>query len=127
MLFAVVPPGKRSFSPMRKLWIVSTLVLCLLFVFGLALPSCGDETTDDDLVGVWADPTGAIEFEFKSDGTLVVTIMGEQEQTTYTAEDGKVSVIDLETGESSEVDYKVDGDTLTLGADGEEGTLVRKP
>jgi hypothetical protein len=33
---------------------------------------------------------------------------------------------DPETGEVSEVEYKIEADHLILGPDGQEGTLIRK-
>ena len=111
---------------MKKPWNVLPLAIFLLVVLSLALAGCGGGEGDDALVGVWTDPTVVMELEFQSDGTMIMRAMGEEEKTTYTAKDGKLSAVDLETGEPSEVDYKIDGDNLILGADGEEGTLVRK-
>jgi hypothetical protein len=92
----------------------------------LALASCGSGEADDGLIGTWTDQEGFIEYEFKSDGALVVRFMDQEEQTTYSADDGKLSLADMETGEQREFDYSIDGDTLTLKADGEEETLLRK-
>jgi hypothetical protein len=111
---------------MKKPWIVLMVAVCMVLALSFALAGCGGGEGDDALVGVWTDPAGVVEFEFQSDGTMIMRAMGEEEQTTYTAKDGKLSAVDLETGEPSEVDYTIDGDTLILGADGEEGTLVRK-
>ena len=111
---------------MKKPLKVLAFATCLLFVLSFAFAGCGNGEGDDALVGVWTDPDGVVEFEFKSDGTLLVRMMGQEEQTTYTVEDGKLSATDLETGEISEVDYTIEGDNLILGVDGEEGTLVRK-
>ena len=112
---------------MKKPWIVLALAICLLFVLPLALAGCGGgEGGDNALVGIWADEDGLIEFEFKSDGVMVLRFMGEEEQSTYSAKGGKLSAPDPETGELSETEYRIDGDTLLMGVDGEEGTLVRK-
>jgi Family of unknown function (DUF5640) len=111
---------------MKRPRTVLLLGLCLILVLSFILAACGDGEGDDALLGVWTDPTGVIEFEFKSDGTVLIRAMGQEEQATYTAKDGKLSAPDPETGELNEVDYTVDGDTLILGADGEEGTLIRK-
>ena len=102
------------------------LAICLLIVLAIAVAGCGGEEGDDALIGVWTDPSGVMELEFKSDGTLVMRAMDQEEQGTYTAEGGKLFSPDPETGEVSEVEYKIEGDTLLLGPDGEEGTLVRK-
>jgi len=112
---------------MRRIWTIAVPLICLVIVLSFALAGCGgDDGPDEALLGVWTDPTGVMELEFKSDGVMVIRAMGEEQQGTYTAEGGKLSAIDPDTGEPSEVEYSIDGDTLTLGADGEEGTLVRK-
>jgi hypothetical protein len=111
---------------MKKPWQALALAICLLIVLAFAVAGCGGGEGDDALLGVWTDPSGVMELEFKSDGTLVMRAMDQEEQATYTAEDGKLSSPDPETGEVSTVEYKIDGDTLILGPDGEEGTLVRK-
>ena len=112
---------------MRKPWKVLALAICLLFVLPLALAGCGGgEGGDDAIVGIWTDEGGVIEYEFKSDGVVVVRLMGEEEQSTYSAKGGKLSSPDPETGELSEIDYRVDGDYLILSADGEEQTFARK-
>lgn len=111
---------------MGKSWSLVASLICLVVVLSLALVGCGGDGTDDALLGVWTDPTGVMELEFQADGVMVVRAMGEEQQGTYTAEDGKLSAVDPDTGEPSEVEYSIDGDTLKLGADGEEGTLIRK-
>ena len=112
---------------MKKPRRVLALAICLLFVLPLALAGCGGaEGGDDAIVGMWTDEDGVIEYEFKSDGVVVVRFMGEEEQSTYSAKDGKLSAPDPETGELSEIDYRIDGDNLIMGVDGEGGTFVRK-
>ncbi len=111
---------------MKKPWQALALAICLLVVLSLALVGCGDGEGDDALLGVWTDPSGVMELEFRSDGTLLMRAMGQEEQGTYTAEDGKLASPDPETGEVSAVEYAIEGDNLILGPDGEEGTFVRK-
>jgi hypothetical protein len=111
---------------MKKPWQALALAICLLIVLAIVVAGCGGDEGDDALIGVWTDPSGVMEIEFTSDGTLIMRAMDQEEQATYTAEDGKLSSPDPETGEVSEVEYKIDGDTLLLGPDGEEGTLIRK-
>jgi Family of unknown function (DUF5640) len=111
----------------KKPWIVVLLVVFLLAALSFALAGCGgDEDTDDALLGVWTDPSGVMELEFQSDGVLIIRVMDEEEQGTYTAKDGMLSAIDPETGEPEEVTYTIEGDTLMLGPNGEEGTLTRQ-
>lgn len=112
---------------MKKSWVALLLAVCLLVALSFALASCGGGgDTDDALLGVWTDPSGILELEFKSDGVLIIRAMDEEEQGTYTAKDGKLSAINVETGEPEEVEYTIEGDTLLLGPNGEEGTLVRQ-
>jgi hypothetical protein len=111
---------------MKQPWKVLSLVICLLVVLALILAGCGNGGGDDALLGVWADSSGPMEYEFKSDGTLVLRYLGEEEETTYTVEEGTLFAVDPDTGESEEIEYVVEGDTLILGSDGEYGTLARK-
>jgi hypothetical protein len=111
---------------MSKPWKVCALAICLVFVLPLVLAGCGDGGDEDALVGIWTDQDGVIEYEFKSDGTLVFRFMGEEEQTTYTVSDGKISVPNPETGEQTESDYRIEGDNLILTTEGEEETLIKK-
>jgi Family of unknown function (DUF5640) len=111
---------------MKKPWVVLTVAVCLLVLVSLAAVGCGNGGGDDALLGVWADPSGPMEYEFKSDGTLVLRYLGEEQETTYTAEEGTLIAVDPDTGESEEIEYTVSGATLVLGADGEYGTLARK-
>jgi hypothetical protein len=96
----------------------------LLLVVALAFAACGGG--GDALVGVWTDEQGLMEYEFMSDGALVVRFMGEEEQTTYSADEGRLMFPDPDTGEQSEIQYKIEGDKLIMILDGEEGILVRK-
>ncbi len=111
---------------MKKPWTVLALAVCLLVLVSLAFAGCGDGEADDGLIGTWTDQEGFIEYEFKSDGVMVLRFMGEEEQIPYTVEDGKLLVNDPETGEPAVAEYTIEGDTLILVADGEEETLVRK-
>ena len=80
---------------MRKRIAIVALVMCALFL----LAACGSGSSA--LVGKWKDEaTGMMTMEFKDDGTLSVSALG-QTQT---------------------VSYKVDGDKITMTADGQEAT-----
>jgi hypothetical protein len=112
---------------MKMLTRVAGVMICLLFVVSIALAGCGDGNGGEEaLLGVWTDETGTIEFEFKPDGVVLIRAMGDEQQGKYSADDGKLSSVDPDTGELNEVPYTVEGDTLRLGAEGEEATLVRK-
>jgi len=111
---------------MQKLWKLLALMICLIVVLTLALGGCGGGGDDEALLGVWADPSGPMEYEFRSDGTLVLRYLDEEQETTYTAEEGTLFAVDPDTGEAEEIEYVIEGDSLTLGAEGEYGTLARK-
>jgi hypothetical protein len=112
---------------MKKLRRVAGLTICLLFVLSLVLAGCGGGNDGEEaLLGVWTDETETFEFEFKPDGVVLIRAMGEEQEGSYNADDGKLSSADPDTGELNEVPYTVEGDTLRLGAEGEEVTLVRK-
>lgn len=114
---------RHSYGP----GIVLVLLICLSIVLAFALTGCGgDDSEEDALLGVWADETGVLEFEFKPDGVVLIRAMGDEQESTYSADDGMISATDPDTGEVSEVEYTIDGDTLLLGADGAEGVLIRK-
>lgn len=111
---------------MKKLWLAVALAVCLVLVVSFAVAGCGDKAADDALIGTWTDPSGIMEFEFESDGTMIIRAMGEEEKTTFTVNDGKLGAPNPETGEIDEITYKIDGDSLILGEGGEEGIFVRK-
>jgi len=111
---------------MRKPWKALVLVICLLFILPSALAGCGGGDDSDAIIGVWTEQEGFIEYEFKSGGVLVVRAMGQEEQTTYSVENGKLSLSDMETGELREFEYEIDGDDFTISGEGEEETLVRR-
>lgn len=111
---------------MKKPWQALAVAICCLVVLSLVFAGCGDGEGDDELIGVWTDSTGVMELEFKADGTLLMRAMDQEEQGTYAAEDGMLSSPDPETGEVSQVEYKIEDDHLILGPDGQEGTLIRK-
>ncbi len=106
---------------------VLIVVGALLLVVALAFAACGGGGNGDDaLIGVWTDEQGLMEYEFTSDGALVVRFMGEEDQTTYSAEDGRLMFPDPDTGDQSEIQYRVEGDKLIMTFDGEEGILIRR-
>jgi len=112
---------------MRMPWKVLILAICLLVVLPLALGACGGGGGGGDaLLGTWTDSTGVMEYEFKSDGTLLVTFMGEEQPMNYSVKDDTLTLKDEETGEEAAIDYTIEGDNLKLSFEGDEETLVRK-
>lgn len=104
------------------------LIVCLSATIGIGIAACGGGETDDSkaIVGVWTDEQGLMDYEFKSDGALVVTFMGQGDETTYSVKDGKLFFPDPDTGEENQLDFRVEGDKLIMNFDGEEAILVRK-
>ncbi len=111
---------------MKKRWLVLLIAVCLTAVLPLALGACGGGDGDEAIVGVWTDELGMMDYEFTSDGRLLVTFTGETEEISYIAKDGRLSFVDPETGEEQAIDFRVEADTLLMTFEGEEGVLVRK-
>jgi len=114
---------------MRKPWPVLIVMVCALIVLPVALGACGGSGGGGDeqaILGVWTDSQQAMEYEFKADGVMLIKFMGEEVETKYELKDGKLSVTDPEAGETTAVEYKLEGDSLTLTFEGETETLTRK-
>lgn len=111
---------------MKRSRMVPVVAICLFLVLPLALGACGGGDGDKAIVGVWTDEAGMMDYEFTSDGKLVIVFMGEEEETSYSAKDGTLFFPDPDTGEEAQIDYRVEGDRLIMSFDGEEGVLVRK-
>lgn len=111
---------------MKKSRMALVIVFGLLIALSAGLAACGGGNGDDPIVGKWTDEYGMVEYEFKSDGTLVVGFMGEEEKAQYSVQGGKLSFPDAMTGEQLDVDYKVEGDKLIMTFEGEEVVLVKK-
>lgn len=68
-----------------------------------------------------------MEFTFTSDGTLVIDLGGQKVDATYSTEGGKLSLGGAAaTFFPEKIDYKIDGDNLTLTSpEGEKQELTR--
>ena len=101
---------------------IAALVFLVVSILLLTVVACGGS---DDVVGTWGGD--GFTMEFKADGGLVFSIMGQEIEATYTAKDGKLAISGAEDmGIPAEIKYKVSGDTLTLiSPEGEEETLRR--
>ena len=93
----------------------------------------GDETYEGTVMGI---PIGTLmQFEFKSDGTVVYYEEGEaetEEDVTWKKDGSKLIVGPKEEGATDEygdeietIEFKIDGDNLTTEEDGMELTLVK--
>ncbi len=75
---------------MKKALLVLAVAAGLLMSLSLALGACArDEGT---IVGTWVDEAGGMQFQFRTDGTLVVEYLGGRFIAAYAAEDGRLSV-----------------------------------
>jgi hypothetical protein len=110
---------------MRKLWSTSLLIVVSAIALTFTIVGCGGQD-DDPLVGIWTDEAGVIEVEFTPDSTMLLRFLGQEEKSTYTVKDGKISAPNPETGEMNEIEYVLDGDTLRMKLEGKEQTFVRK-
>ena len=84
-----------------------------------------------EMMGITAD-NYKMEYTFNADGTgkAEIAMFGENQKVdfTYTAKDGKVvmtATVEEETS-TQEVDYVIDGNTLTMTLEGETMTFKRK-
>lgn len=110
---------------------VLALAICLFVSLSPAFGACGGG--GGDVVGVWIDEAGLVEFQFTADGTLIVKYPGQKVTATYSAEDGKLSIEASGTNGAvltsmlQGIEYKVDGDELTLTSpSGQKQTLHKK-
>jgi uncharacterized lipoprotein YehR (DUF1307 family) len=98
---------------MKRSWTVLALAVLLTLVLAFIAAGCGDGESDNELLGVWTHNDIDVQVEFNSDGTMVISGMGQELQATYTVEDDTINMVDPETGETTQMKYTVDGDTLT--------------
>jgi len=112
---------------MRKWGLVLAVLVAVLAILSVGLAACGDESAvDEAIVGVWTDEAGLMDYEFRSDGVLVVTFMGEADETTYSTSDGKLFFPDPDTGEENQLGYRVEDGKLIMDFEGQEAVLVKK-
>jgi hypothetical protein len=113
---------------MKRTWVALVSVVCLVLALSFAMAGCGG---GGDIVGTWTDGEG-MDFEFKSDGALIVGVMGQKFELSYEVKDSVISITDEgSTGLGAflpdKIDYRVDGDELALiSPDGQEQVLTRK-
>ena len=109
---------------MKRSRTVPALATCLFAALSLGLAACGGG--GDSLVGTWTDGDG-MNFEFKADGSMTISYLGEEFKADYTAKDGKLSIAGADdTGFPEEIGYRVDGDKVTMTSpDGEKQELTR--
>ncbi len=120
-------PADEGGEEVKNLRTVPVITLCLLCALVLVLAACGAGEEADPLLGTWVDEEyGVFEYEFVSDGTLIFRGMGEEEKVPYTAEGGRLSVTDPDSGETESINYRIEGDRLILSIEGEEMAMVRK-
>jgi hypothetical protein len=98
---------------MKRSWTVLALAVLLTLVLAFIAAGCGGGESDNELLGVWTHNDIDVQVEFNSDGTMVISGMGQELQATYTVEGDTINMVDPETGETTQMKYTVDGDTLT--------------
>ena len=112
---------------MKKCGMVLTLLVAVLAIMSMGLAACGDEiAVDEAIIGLWTDEAGLMDYEFRPDGVLVVTFMGEADETTYSTSNGKLLFPDPDTGEENQLGYRVEDGKLIMDFEGQEAILVKK-
>ena len=79
---------------------------------------------DESLFGTWLDKERSLEYEFKNDGTVTIKNKNLTITLKYNTNENKISFLQNvgENSKASDLDYKIDGNDLTLG----ELSLVKK-
>lgn len=98
-------------------------IAVLLIGIVLAVGACGGG--EDSIVGTWASDDGAETVTINDDGTMSVDDGSTTYEFTYEDKDGGL-VLSMAGIEAGTIQYKLDGDTLTLTADGEDTVYKRK-
>ncbi len=111
----------------QKARVFSLLAVVVLL---LSAVGCGGATGRSALYGTWDwnANDSAMTWEFKSDGAFVLEQSGVTIETKYEfVDDDTIKIIapaDID-GEDMILDFKVDGDNLTLSANGVDQLLTR--
>jgi hypothetical protein len=92
----------------RRVMVLVVLASSLLFITG-----CGDSVS-----GLYTDDSGTFKFDFKSDGKVSVTMIGETKEATYTVKDKTVVVTVPGTPESLSFAISDDGSLRAIGGPG---------
>jgi opacity protein-like surface antigen len=108
----------------RKCLYAVTVVLVL--VAAMFAVACAGGEGENELLGAWTHTDVDVEVAFNSDGTMVMSGLGQVQQATYTVEGDTINMVDPETGEAVQIRYTVDGDTLTTDDGSSVDTFVRK-
>ena len=107
--------------------------------FGDAVKDFAEETMDIvqivSLYGTWTDSYGAISFTFNQDGTIRITGLADTlgvEAFTFTEVDSDTLELKADTDNTIlgavglNMDYEIEGDTMTVTIAGKELTLIKK-
>jgi len=90
---------------MKKKMLIAVLLTCAI----LLLTACGGSS----IVGKWTDETTKVaSMEFKSDGNLVVSLLGQTQTVQYKVEGDKVTT--FSNGVSRTSTFKIEGNKLTI-------------
>ena len=110
-------------------------ILAFLLVFALAcafLSACSEKpeetVSEDPLVGEWAskDFDGTFVYTFNEDGTGSYDAMGTLMPFTYTAKDGRLSILYDGDDYAFETQFTVSEDTLTVKDSLDEDVVYKR-
>ena len=112
---------------MKTIRITACVLLAALFL--TVMVSCGGGA--DSIVGKWAAEVEGVEmsFEFKEDGTGTMGTMGVNMDITWEIEGTNTLIVEMNfmgMSETTEFEFEVKGNELSLTADGETVVLTKK-
>ena len=103
---------------------VAVLALCLMLVVAVGVGGCGGGD-GASLIGRWANEDAGESIEFRPDGSVTISSGESAMQLTYRIEGDTIRLKKEESGETKALVYSLDGDSLTLTADGRSMTYDR--
>lgn len=112
-----------------KKTVKSLLIITMLLSAILLFAGCGnkkDNKSSNPIVGVWKSDLGDFTYHFNDDGSGYYDVYGTKMEFTYTAENGKISILFKENTVPFETDYNINGDTLNVKDSFGNDTLYKK-
>ena len=103
---------------------VAVLALCLMLVVAVGVGGCGGGD-GASLIGRWANEDAGESIEFRPDGSVTISSGESAMELTYRTDGDTIRLKEEKSGETKALVYSLDGDSLTLTADGRSMTYDR--